>query len=172
MVHVTRDGGKNWDNVTPPDFPKYLMINSIDPDPFVEGGAYIAGTQYKLGDYQPYLYKTKDYGKTWTKITSGIPDDYFTRVVRADPEKEGLLYAGTERGMFVSFDDGSSWKPFQMNLPIVPITDLAIKNNNLIAATQGRSFWMIDDLTVLHQLQMRLPTLLMLMYSNRWMLID
>lgn len=152
LVHVTRDGGKNWENVTSPDFPKYLMINSIDPDPFVEGGAYIAGTQYKLGDYEPYLYKTKDYGKTWTKITSGIPDDYFTRVVRADPEREGLLYAGTERGMFISFDDGASWKPFQMNLPVVPITDLAIKDNNLIAATQGRSFWMIDDLTVLHQL--------------------
>lgn len=152
LIHVTRDGGENWENVTSPDFPKYLMINSIDPDPFVKGGAYIAGTQYKLGDYEPYLYKTKDYGKTWTKITTGIPADHFTRVVRADPEKEGLLYAGTERGMFVSFDDGMSWKPFQMNLPIVPITDLTIKNNNLIAATQGRSFWLIDDLTVLHQL--------------------
>ncbi|MBO3700456.1 glycosyl hydrolase [Roseivirga sp. E12] len=152
LIHVTRDGGKNWENVTPPDFPKYLMINSIDADPFVKGGAYIAGTQYKLGDYEPYLYKTKDYGKTWTKITNGIPNDYFTRVVRADLKKEGLLYAGTERGMFVSFDDGASWKPFQMNLPIVPITDLAIKNDNLIAATQGRAFWMIDDLTILHQL--------------------
>ena len=152
LIHVTRDGGDNWENVTPPDFPRYLMINSIDADPFVKGGAYIAGTQYKLGDYEPYLYKTKDYGKTWTKITDGIPNDYFTRVVRADPEKQGLLYAGTERGMFVSFDDGVSWKPFQMNLPIVPITDLTIKNNNLIAATQGRSFWLIDDLTVLHQL--------------------
>lgn len=152
LIHVTRDGGKNWENVTSPDFPKYLMINSVDPDPFVKGGAYIAGTQYKLGDYEPYLYKTKDYGKTWTKITSGIPSNHFTRVLRADPEKQGLLYAGTERGMFVSFDDGASWKPFQMNLPIVPITDLALKNNNLIAATQGRSFWLIDDLTVLHQL--------------------
>ena len=152
LIHVTRDGGENWENVTPPDFPKYLMINSIDADPFVKGGAYIAGTQYKLGDYQPYLYKTKDYGKTWAKITTGIPDTYFTRVVRADQKKQGLLYAGTERGMFVSFDDGASWKPFQMNLPIVPITDLAIKNDNLIAATQGRSFWLIDDLTVLHQL--------------------
>ncbi len=152
LIHVTKDGGKNWENVTPPDFPKYLMINSIDADPFVKGGAYIAGTQYKLGDYQPYLYKTKDYGKTWTKITVGIPNDYFTRVVRADQKRQGLLYAGTERGMFVSFDDGASWKPFQMNLPVVPITDLAIKNDNLIAATQGRSFWVIDDLTVLHQL--------------------
>ena len=152
LIHVTRDGGKNWENVTSPDFPKYLMINSIDADPFVKGGAYIAGTQYKLGDYEPYLYKTKDYGKTWTKITAGIPNDYFTRVVRADQKKAGLLYAGTERGMFVSFDDGASWKPFQMNLPIVPITDLTIKDDNLIAATQGRAFWMIDDLTILHQL--------------------
>ncbi len=152
LIHVTRDGGKNWTNVTPPDMPTYLMINSIDADPFVKGGAYIAGTQYKMGDYQPYLYKTKDYGQTWTKITGGIPNDHFTRVVRADPKRQGLLYAGTERGMFISFDDGASWKPFQMNLPIVPITDLAIKEDNLIAATQGRSFWMIDDLTVLHQL--------------------
>jgi photosystem II stability/assembly factor-like uncharacterized protein len=152
LIHVTRDGGKNWENVTSPDMPKYLMINSIDADPFVKGGAYIAGTQYKLGDYEPYLYKTKDYGKTWTRITNGIPGDYFTRVVRADPKRQGLLYAGTERGMFISFDDGNSWKPFQMNLPIVPITDLTIKDDNLIAATQGRSFWMIDDLTVLHQL--------------------
>lgn len=152
LIHVTTDGGENWTNVTSPDMPKYLMINSIDADPFVKGGAYIAGTQYKLGDYEPYLYKTKDYGKTWTKITTGIPNDHFTRVVRADPGRKGLLYAGTERGMFVSFDDGASWKPFQMNLPIVPITDLTIKDNNLIAATQGRSFWMIDDLTILHQL--------------------
>jgi len=152
LVHVTRDGGKNWENVTSPDMPTYLMINSIEADPFVKGGAYIAGTQYKMGDYQPYLYKTKDYGQSWTKITDGIPNDHFTRVVRADPKQAGLLYAGTERGMFVSFDDGASWKPFQMNLPIVPITDLVIKDDNLIAATQGRSFWMIDDLTVLHQL--------------------
>ena len=152
LIHVTKDGGDNWENVTPESFPKYLMINSIDADPFTPGGAYIAGTQYKLGDYQPYLFKTKDYGKTWTKITTGIPDTYFTRVVRADPEREGLLYAGTERGMFISFDDGASWKPFQMNLPVVPVTDLTIKENNLIAATQGRSFWMIDDLTILHQL--------------------
>lgn len=152
LVHVTRDAGKNWDNVTSSEMPKYLMINSIDADPFVKGGAYVAGTQYKMGDYEPYLYKTKDYGQTWIKITNGIPGDHFTRVLRADPERQGLLYAGTERGMFVSFDDGASWKPLQMNLPIVPITDLAIKDNNLIAATQGRSFWMIDDLTILHQL--------------------
>ncbi|MDH5366767.1 MAG: glycosyl hydrolase [Cyclobacteriaceae bacterium] len=152
LVHVTRDGGENWSNVTPAGMPEWMMINSIEADPFVKGGAYIAGTRYKLGDFTPYLYKTKDYGKTWTKITNGIDNNYFTRVVRADPNRKGLLYAGTEGGMYVSFDDGASWQTLQMNLPIVPITDLAVKNNNLIAATQGRSFWMLDDLTVFHQL--------------------
>ena len=128
------------------------MINSIDPDPFTKGGAYIAGTRYKLGDYTPYLYKTEDYGKTWKLITNGIDPMHFTRVIRADPKRKGLLYAGTETAMYVSFDDGANWQTFQLNLPQVPITDLAIKNDNLIAATQGRSFWMIDDLTPLHQL--------------------
>ena len=152
LIHISRDGGDNWQNVTPTIIPKWLMINSIDVDPFVKGGAYVAGTLYKAGDYKPYLLKTKDYGATWTMITSGIPNDHFTRVVRADPKRKGLLYAGTEAGMYVSFDDGASWAPFQQNLPIVPITDLTIKNDNLIAATQGRSFWIIDDLTPLHQL--------------------
>lgn len=152
LVHVTRDGGDNWTNVTPAGMPEWMMINSVEIDPFNKGGLYIAGTRYKLGDYAPYLYKTEDYGQTWKKITSGIPSEHFTRVLRADPNQKGLLYAGTEAGMYVSFNDGSSWQPFQMNLPIVPITDLAVKNNNLIAATQGRSFWMIDDLTPLHQL--------------------
>lgn len=152
LVHVTKDGGKTWDNVTPAGLPEWTMINSIDVDPFVQGGAYIAGTRYKLGDYEPYLYKTKDYGQTWTKITAGIDKEHFTRVLRADPKRKGLLYAGTENGMYISFDDGASFNPFQMNLPIVPITDLTIKNDNLIAATQGRSFWLIDDLTPLHQL--------------------
>lgn len=152
LLHVSKDGGENWENVTPARMPEWMMINSIDPDPFVKGGAYVAGTRYKLGDYEPYLYKTEDYGKTWKKIVSGIPADEFTRVVRADPKRKGLLYAGTEKGMYISFDDGAHWQPFQLNLPIVPITDLTIKNDNLIAATQGRSFWMIDDLTPLHQL--------------------
>ena len=128
------------------------MINSIDFDPFVKGGAYIAATRYKSGDYKPYLFKTKDYGKIWTKITDGIDAGHFTRVVRADIKRPGLLYAGTEFGMYISFDDGASWKSFQLNLPIVPITDLTIKNDNLIASTQGRSFWLIDDITPLHQL--------------------
>ncbi|MEY5032212.1 MAG: hypothetical protein RL354_1243, partial [Planctomycetota bacterium] len=119
--------------------------------PFEAGEAYFAATGYKSGNYAPYLYKTKDYGKTWTKIVSGIDAEHFTRVVRADPAKKGMLYAGTETGMYYSKDDGASWHSLQLNLPIVPITDLAIKENNLIAATQGRSFWIIDDLTVLHQ---------------------
>jgi photosystem II stability/assembly factor-like uncharacterized protein len=152
LVHISKNGGENWENVTPKNMPEWIMINSIEADPFTKGGAYIAATSYKNGDYQPYLYKTKDYGKSWTKIVNGIQNDHFTRVVRADPEKQGLLYAGTETKMYISFDDGASWKDFQLNLPIVPITDLTIKDNHLIAATQGRGFWLIDDLTVLHQL--------------------
>ncbi|WMN12585.1 glycosyl hydrolase [Marivirga salinae] len=152
LVHVSKDGGGSWKNVTPENMPKWIMINSIEADPFTKGGAYIAATSYKNGDYQPYLYKTKDYGKSWTKIVNGIQNDHFTRVVRADTERKGLLYAGTETKMYISFDDGASWKDFQMNLPIVPITDLTLKDNHLIAATQGRGFWLIDDLTVLHQL--------------------
>jgi photosystem II stability/assembly factor-like uncharacterized protein len=152
LIHVTRDGGKSWNKVGPKDMPEWTMINSVEFDPHTKGGIYIAGTRYKMGDYRPYLYKSKDYGQTWTKITNGIDAEHFTRVLRADPKRAGLLYAGTETGMYVSFDDGASWRSFQLNLPIVPITDLAIKNDNLIAATQGRSFWIIDDLTPLHQL--------------------
>ncbi|HQQ97831.1 MAG TPA: glycosyl hydrolase [Cyclobacteriaceae bacterium] len=152
LVHLTRDGGKKWEKLTIPGLPEWTMLNSVDFDPFVKGGFYIAATSYKSGDYHPYLFKTKDYGKTWSKITDGIDPGHFTRVLRADPKRAGLLYAGTETGMYISFDDGISWKPFQLNLPIVPITDLTIKNDNLIAATQGRSFWLIDDLTPLHQL--------------------
>ncbi len=152
LVHVSRDAGKNWENVTPPEAPKYLMYNSVDADPFTEGGMYIAGTLYKGGDFQPYLFKTKDYGKTWTKIVSGIPNDHFTRVVRVDPKVQGLLYTGTEAGMYISYDDGTSWSTMQLNLPIVPITDITIKNDNLIVSTQGRSIWLIDDMTPIHQL--------------------
>lgn len=153
LIHVTRDGGEEWTNVTPAGMPEWMMINSIDPHPFEKGGAYVAGTRYKMGDYTPYLYKTTNYGASWILITNGIPAEHFTRVVRADPDRKGLLYAGTENGMYISFDDGASWKSFQGNLPLVPITDLAIKNKNLIAATQGRSFWLIDDLSPLHQLE-------------------
>lgn len=149
LVHISRDGGKNWTNVTPPDLPEWSMINAIEIHPKEPGGLYLAATRYKLDDDRPFLYKTTDYGQTWTKIDAGIPANHFTRVIRADPVRPGLLYAGTERGMYISFNDGASWRPFQNNLPIVPITDLTIKNNDLIVATQGRSFWMIDDLSLL-----------------------
>jgi photosystem II stability/assembly factor-like uncharacterized protein len=152
LIHVTQDGGKTWDNVTPKGMPEWMMINSIEPSAFDEGTCYVAGTKYKTGDFAPYLYKTTDYGKTWKKITNGINEEHFTRVLREDPKRKGFLYAGTETGMYISFNDGKDWKPFQLNLPIVPITDITIKDNNLIVATQGRSLWMIDDLTVIHQL--------------------
>lgn len=158
LIHVTTDGGKNWKNVTPPQSPEYNMWNSIDVNPFVKGGAYAVATSYKFGDYTPYIYKTTDFGKTWTVITTGIPKEEFVRVVRADPKRQGLLYAGTEKGMWISFDDGASWAKFQLNLPPVPVADLAVKDDNLIAATHGRSFWMIDDLTPLHQLKAEMAT--------------
>lgn len=165
LIHVTTDGGKNWKNVTPSMSPKYNMWNSIDVNPFVKGGAYAVATSYKFGDNTPYIYKTTDYGKTWTVITKGIPGEEFVRVVRADPKRQGLLYAGTEKGMWISFDDGTSWSKFQLNLPPVPIADLAIKNDNLIAATHGRSFWLIDDLTPLHQLQAEMASREMILYK-------
>ncbi|MDG2012676.1 MAG: hypothetical protein P8J33_04175, partial [Pirellulaceae bacterium] len=143
--------GANWENVTPPQLPEWTQINSIEIHPTKKGGLYVAGTRYKADDYKPYLLKTMDYGKTWTSITKGIDPAHFTRVIRADPQREGLLYAGTERGVYVSLNDGESWEPFQLNLPIVPVTDLALKDNDLIVATQGRSFWVLDDLTLLHQ---------------------
>ncbi len=152
LVHVTKDGGKTWKNVTPPMSPKQNMINCIDVNPHKNGSAYVAATSYKFGDYTPYLYKTDDYGETWELITNGIKSTDYTRAIRADLSRPGLLYAGTEWGMYVSFDDGASWKNFNLNLPIVSIRDLALKNNDLIAATHGRSFWIIDDLTPLHQL--------------------
>ncbi len=152
LVHVTRDGGQTWTNVTPPMSPTQNMINCIDVNPHQPGGAYVAATSYKFGDYTPYLYKTTDYGATWQVITSGIKSTDYTRAIRADLTRPGLLYAGTEWGMYISFDDGASWQPFQLNLPIVSIRDLHVKGNNLIAATHGRSFWLIDDLTPLHQL--------------------
>ena len=156
MVQLTRDGGKNWANVTPPAsmMPEWIQINSIEASPNDPATAYVAATMYKFDDYRPYLYRTNDYGKTWKKITNGIPDNAFTRVIREDPNKRGLLYAGTETGMYVSFDNGDHWQSLQLNLPIVPITDLAIqkREKELVVATQGRSFWILDDLSLLHQM--------------------
>ncbi len=152
LIHVSRDGGASWSDVTPTFLPKWIQINSLEPDPHTDGGCYVAATMYKSGDYKPYLLRTKDYGKTWQYINTGIAENHFTRVIRSDPEAPGILYAGTESGMYISIDDGDHWQPFQLNLPIVPITDLTIKNNNLIAATQGRSFWIIDELVQLRQI--------------------
>ncbi|HKU73539.1 MAG TPA: hypothetical protein VJR02_06445 [Pyrinomonadaceae bacterium] len=156
LVQLTRDGGKNWSNVTPPTsiMPEWIQINSLEASPHDPATAYIAGTMYKWDDNKPYLYRTNDYGKTWKKITNGIPDTAFTRVIREDPNKRGLLYAGTETGMYVSFDNGDHWQSLQLNLPVVPITDLAIqkREKELVVATQGRSFWILDDLPVLHEM--------------------
>jgi photosystem II stability/assembly factor-like uncharacterized protein len=153
LIHVTRDGGGKWENVTGKDMPEWIQINSIEASPYEAGGAYVAATMYKSDDFRPYLFKTSDYGRTWKKITTGIPLDSFTRVIRADPRKRGLLYAGTETGLYVSFNDGDNWQPLQLNLPAVPITDLAVqaRENDLIVATQGRAFWVLDNLEVVQQ---------------------
>ncbi|MCA1638810.1 MAG: glycosyl hydrolase [Acidobacteria bacterium] len=150
LVQVTRDGGATWKNVTPKDLPETL-INAIEISPYDKATAYIATTRYKFNDHAPGLYKTTDYGNTWTKIDNGIPSNAFTRVVREDEERKDLLFAGTELGLFVSWDGGKNWSPFQLNLPVTPITDLRIHKGNLIAATSGRSFWTLDDLNVLRQ---------------------
>jgi hypothetical protein len=152
LVYFSKDGGANWSNVTPKGIPQWMMWNAIEADPFKKGLIYITGTRYKLDDYTPYIYKTEDYGQTWQLITNGIPSQHFTRVMRADHKRPGLLYAGTEFGMYVSYDGGGNWHPFQLNLPITPITDLTIKNNDLVVATQGRSLWILDDLSMVQQL--------------------
>lgn len=151
LVHLSMDGGKGWSNITPKGIPALATVNSIDISRHKKGKAYVTVHNYRLGDFKPYVFKTEDYGKTWTSITSGIPTDWFTRVVREDPNKEGLLYCGTEFGMFISIDDGKIWNTFQLNLPRVPITDFMIKNKDLVISTQGRSFWILDDLSPLEQ---------------------
>ncbi|HLJ51177.1 MAG TPA: hypothetical protein VKU01_34450 [Bryobacteraceae bacterium] len=152
LIYVTRDNGKNWVNVTPRELPEWTRINIIESSPYEAGTAYVAANRYQLNDDRPLIYKTSDFGKTWKLITHGLPPTVFTRTVREDPVRRGLLYAGTERGVYVSFNDGADWQPLQLNMPIVPVTDLTIKNNDLIAATQGRAFWVLDDVTALHQL--------------------
>src|SRR6201988_2596657 len=150
LVYLTRDGGANWKNVTPQGLAECL-INAIEVSPHDKATAYIATTRYKFNDHAPGLYKTTDYGTTWIKIDNGIPANAFTRVVREDDGRRGLLFWGTELGVFISWDGGSNWSPFQLNLPLTPITDLRVHKGNLIAATSGRSFWILDDLHVLRQ---------------------
>ena len=153
--HVTRNNGKTWVNVTPKDLPTGGRVQFIEASPHRKGSAYFAVYRWLLGDYEPYIYRTDDYGQTWKRLTdgkNGIPADWPTRVVREDPDREGLLYAGTEFGMFISFDNGAHWQPFQLNLPNVPIADIKVHHQDLIVATQGRAFWILDDVTSLHQL--------------------
>jgi photosystem II stability/assembly factor-like uncharacterized protein len=153
LVHISRDGGQTWENVTPSALPEWALISIIEPSPHDPATAYLAATRYKLDDFQPYFYKTHDYGKTWTKITTGIAENEFSRTIREDPIRRGLLYAGTETGIRVSFDDGAHWQSLQLNLPVVPIHDLLIHDTDLVVATHGRSFWILDDITPLRQIK-------------------
>ncbi len=166
LLHLTRDGGRNWKNVTPPDLPKGGRVNRIEVSPHAQGKAYAAIYHYMLNDWSPYLYMTSDFGATWKRLTSGsngIPADHPVRAVREDPDRAGLLYAGTEFGMFVSFDDGAHWQSFQIDLPATPITGIKVHRKDLVLSTMGRSFWILDNLSPLHQLNDEVAS------SNAWL---
>jgi photosystem II stability/assembly factor-like uncharacterized protein len=152
LIHLTRDGGLHWANVTPAGFGDFTRVSIIEPSHYAPGTAYVAANRYQMQDESPYIYKTTDYGKTWSKLVTGIPATEFARSVREDPVRRGLLFASTERGVYVSFNDGALWQSLRRNLPIVPVHDLAIKDGDLIAATHGRSFWILDDISPLEQL--------------------
>ena len=155
LIHLTRDGGGHWTNVTPKDLPEWSMVSLIEPSPHEAGTAYAAVDRHKLDDYRPYIFVTRDYGQTWSRLGapgSGLPDTAYVHAVREDPKKKGLLYAGTETGVFVSFDDGARWQSLKLNLPATPIHDLVVKDDDLVVATHGRSFWILDDLSPLRQL--------------------
>ncbi len=154
LIHLTSDGGVHWSNVTPGAMPSSPLISTIEASHFNPGTAYIAATRYKMDDFKPYLFRTTNFGKSWQAITRGIPPNEFSHVIREDPNQKGILYAGTERGLYVSFDDGGRWQPLQNNLPVTPIHDIAVDNRekDLVVATHGRGFWILDDLTLLYQL--------------------
>ncbi len=159
-MHITRDGGKTWTDITPAGMPEGTL-NMIDLSAHENGRAHVALHRYRLNDFQPYIYQTNDYGKSWKRLTTGgngIPKHHFVRVVREDPARRGLLYAGTEFGMYVSFDDGAHWQPLQLNLPITPVSDMVIHRNDLVVATQGRAFWVLEDLPVLRQIKAGMET--------------
>jgi len=159
-IHVSLNGGDSWENVTPSDLPPGGRVQTVEASPHQKGKAYVAVLRYQLDDWRPHIYRTNDYGQTWQWLTScdsGFPIDHPTRVIREDPDREGLLYAGTEFGLFISFDDGTSWHTFQQNLPVVPITDIKVHQKDLVLSTMGRSFWIMDDLSPLHQFDPDLP---------------
>ncbi|MGH9337099.1 MAG: glycosyl hydrolase, partial [Vicinamibacteria bacterium] len=154
-MHLTKDGGQNWTEITPPEIPEFGTVNAIDISTHQPGRAHVTVYNYRFDDFTPYVFQTNDYGTTWKRIAdgkNGIPERHFARVVREDPARKGLLYAGTEYGMYVSFDDGKGWQSLQLNLPVTPVTDFQFKDEDLVISTQGRSFWVLDDLTPLHQL--------------------
>jgi hypothetical protein len=168
--HITRDNGKTWTNITPKDLELGGRVAWIDASPHRRGSAYYAVYRYLLGDYRPYIYKTEDYGRTWTHLTpgtNGITADNPTRVVREDPSRAGLLYAGTEFGMYISFDNGGHWQPFMQNMPVVPINDIRVHNRDLVVATQGRAIWILDNLSALHQITPQLGTNTTHLYRSR-----
>jgi photosystem II stability/assembly factor-like uncharacterized protein len=152
LVHLTRDGGRHWADVTPKEMPEWSLVSLIESSPHDAGTAYLAIDRHRLDDHRPYIYKTADFGKSWTKITTGMPDSSYVHAVREDPERKGLLYAGTETGVMVSVDDGDHWQSLQLNLPVTPVHDLVVKDKDLVVATHGRSFWVLDDLSPLRQL--------------------
>ena len=154
LVHVTQDGGTKWTNVTPKGMPEWIRINSIAASPHDAAVAYFAGTMYLSDDFRPFLYKTSDYGKSWTTIVTGIPEGEFARTIREDPHQRGLLIAGTEQSLYISYNDGQNWHPFRQNIPAVPITDVAFQKeeDNLVVATQGRAFYVLDDLSLMRAL--------------------
>jgi photosystem II stability/assembly factor-like uncharacterized protein len=151
LIQLTQDEGKTWTNITPKDMPEWSRISQIDPSPYDVGTSYVAVDRHQFDDLKPYIYKTSDYGKTWKRLDAGIPEGSFVRVVREDPKKRGLLYAGTENGIYVSFNDGANWRPLKLNLPTTPVHDLVIKNDDLVVATHGRAFWILDDVSPLRQ---------------------
>ncbi len=151
LIQITRDEGKTWSNVTPKDMPEWGRVSLIEASPHDPGAAYVAVDRHQSDDLKPYIYKTSDYGKTWTKLVNGIPDGSFVRAVREDPKKRGLLYAATENGVYVSFNDGAEWRSLKLNLPTTPVHDLVVKDNDLVVATHGRAFWILDDISPLRQ---------------------
>ena len=157
LVQLTRDGGKHWENITPKAMPDWGTVSMIEASPHDAGTAYIAVERHKQDDFAPYIFKTTDFGKTWTKLTEGIPANDYVHVVRVNPRRAGLLFAGTEMGVYVSWDDGAHWQSLQLNLPAAPVNDLVVKNNDLVVATHGRSFWVLDDITALEQYNDSVP---------------